>query len=290
MSKQDKKIVNAQSKMDKELTWDEAVDSVITTPQSQWSPYQIAVANLNPDLKSRNKRYQSALNSRNVLENEKVNLWQAWELMMNAYRDAIQHTEDAANQMIAANSAQAAIQAWWAISGSAGLSTNPAAAAATRIAAQNNATAQNMQIRSNADQNIANLYGNVAQVPSTLANISANNAQMEANAQQAIANANLANAQAAYYSRQSSWWSWWSYSRWWWSSSWWWSNSWWWQWDNWWLQTVINWIDITKLETVDDWDYKVFRNPETDEIIQPTNELVEAYNQYHAKLKAEWLE
>lgn len=244
MSKQDKKIVNAQSKMDKELTWDKAVDSVITTPQSQWSPYQIAVANLNPDLKSRNKRYQSALNSRNVLENEKVNLWQAWELMMNAYRDAIQHTEDAANQMMAANSAQAAIQAWWAISGSAGLSTNPAAAAATRIAAQNNATAQNMQIRSNADQNIANLYGNVAQVPSTLASISANNAQMEANAQQAIANANLANAQAAYYGRM-------------WTSSWWSirsSSS-----SNWWSTTNKSWIDLSNyfVQELEDWKFQV---------------------------------
>jgi len=271
MSKQDKKIVNAQSKMDKELTWDEAVDSVITTPQSQWSPYQIAVANLNPDLKSRNKRYQSALNSRNVLENEKVNLWQAWELMMNAYRDAIQHTEDAANQMMAANSAQAAIQAWWAISGSAGLSTNPAAAAATRIAAQNNATTQNMQIRSNADQNIANLYSNAAQVPSTLANISANNAQMEANAQQAIANANLANAQAAYYSRQ--WWgsTWWRRS----SSS---SSS-----NSSSSNTTTEWNPFawfTQSWSIEEWNFKVFDR----EWKQVDPETTEAYIQYVAAL------
>ena len=56
--------------MDAELTGDEAVDSVITTPQDSRSPYQIAVANLNPDLKSKNKKYQSALNARNILENE----------------------------------------------------------------------------------------------------------------------------------------------------------------------------------------------------------------------------
>lgn len=194
--------------MDRELTWDEAVDSVITTPQSQWSPYQIAVANLNPDLKSRNKRYQSALNSRNILENEKVNLWQAGEIMMNSYREAIQRADDAANRMMAANSANAAIQAWWAISGSAGLATNPAAAAATRIAAQNQAAIQNMQIRSNADQNIANIYNNAAQVPATLASISSNNAQIDNNAIQTEANANLANAQANYYNKQatSSWW------------------------------------------------------------------------------------
>lgn len=201
-NKADKKIANAQSKMDKELTGDEAVDSVITTPQSQWSPYQIAVANLNPELKSRNKRYQSALNSRNILENEKVNLWQAGELMMNSYREAIQNTNDAANRMMNANSANAAIQAWWAISGSAGLSTNPAAAAATRIAAQNQAAIQNAQIRSNTDQNIANIYNSAANVPSTLSSIASNQAQIDANAAQAQANANLANAQANYYNRQ----------------------------------------------------------------------------------------
>jgi cell shape-determining protein MreC len=50
------------------------VDAVVTTPQSQWTAYQIAVANLNPELKQRNKRYQTALNSLNILENEKVNL------------------------------------------------------------------------------------------------------------------------------------------------------------------------------------------------------------------------
>lgn len=191
--------------MDKELTWDEAVDSVITTPQSQWSPYQIAVANLNPEIKSRNKRYQSALNSKNILENEKVNLWQAGELMMNSYREAIQRADDAANRMMYANSANAAIQAWWAISGSAWLATNPAAAAATRIAAQNQAAIQNMQIRSNADQNIWNIYNNVAQIPSTLASISSTNTQAATNAEQAAANAELARAQAAYYNRQWTW-------------------------------------------------------------------------------------
>lgn len=242
MSKQDKKIVNAQSKMDKELTGDTAVDSVITTPQSQWSPYQIAVANLNPDLKSRNKRYQTALNSKNVLENERVNLWQAGELMMNAYRDAIQHTEDAANEMMAANSAQTAIQAWWAISWSAGLATNPAAAAATRIAAQNQANTQNMQIRSNADQNIASIYNNVAQVPATLAGMAANDKQAYSNTLQAQANANLANAQAAYYGRQ-------------WSSTWWStkssSSS-----KSWWSTTTSSWINLDDYLIEDLWDSK----------------------------------
>ena len=207
--------------MNSELTWDEAVDSVITTPQSQWSPYQIAVANLNPDLKSKNKRYQNAFNTKSVLENERVNLWQAWELMMNAYRNAIDYADRAAEQMMNANSANAALQSWAMVSWSAWLANNPAAAAQTRLAAQNQATIQNMQIRSNADQNIANIYNNIAQMPWTLSSIAANNNQADLNAVQTAANANLANAQAAYYSRQwTSWWwsTWWSSKK---SSSWW---------------------------------------------------------------------
>lgn len=209
--------------MNSELTWDKAVDSVITTPQSEWSPYQIAVANLNPDLKSKNKRYQNALNTKSILENERVNLWQAWELMMNAYRNAIDQTEQAAQWMMAANWANAAIQSWAMISWSWGLSTNPAVAAATRLAAQNQANVQNMQIRSNADQNIANVYSNMAQVPATLSSIASNNAQMDDNAITTMANANLANAQAEYYRKQwtSTWW--WTSSK---KSSSWWSSEW----------------------------------------------------------------
>lgn len=212
LSKQDKKIANQEAKMESELTGDKAVDSVITTPQSQWSPYQIAVANLNPDLKSKNKRYQSALNAKSVLENERVNLWQAWELMMNAYRESIDNTENAAKWMMNANAINASLQAWAAIAWSAGLATNPAAAAQTRASILNQANAQNLQIRSNADQNIANAYSNMAQIPATLSNIASSNRQAEANAIQAEANANLANAQAAYYWRQ---WTWTTYSSWW---------------------------------------------------------------------------
>lgn len=200
-NKADKKIATQDNKMNSYLTWDKAVDSVITTPQSQWTPYQIAVANLNPDLKSRNKKYQSALNTRNILENEKVNLGQAWEIMMNAYKEAIDRTESAAERQMAANSAAAQIQAGWAISWMWALATNPAAAAQVRAAANNQAAIQNAQIRSNADQNIASLYGSAAQVPATLASMSATNAQIDTNATTADANANLANAQADYYNR-----------------------------------------------------------------------------------------
>ena len=230
--------------MNSELTWDEAVDSVITTPQSQWTPYQIAVANLNPDLKSKNKRYQNAFNTKSVLENERVNLWQAWEIMMNAYRNAIDYADNAAEQMMNANSANAAIQSWAMISWSAWLATNPVAAAQTRLAAQNQANIQNMQIRSNADQNIANIYNNVAQAPATLAWIASNNRQADANTMQAIANANLANAQAAYYGRMwtSSWWS----TR---SSS---SSS-------WWSTTSKSWIDLNNyfIQELEDWKFQV---------------------------------
>jgi hypothetical protein len=111
MSKQDKKIQTYQNKMNSYLTDDEAANSIITTPQSQWDAYQIAVANLNPDIKSRNKKYQSALNDINVLENEKVNLSQASDIMMNAYREAINSAQNAADDMMYANSANAAIQA-----------------------------------------------------------------------------------------------------------------------------------------------------------------------------------
>lgn len=199
--------------MNAELTWDKDVDAVVTTPQSQWTAYQIAVANLNPELKQRNKRYQSALNTLNILNNEKVNLSEAWNIMMNAYKEAMSRTDDAANNQMMANSAAMNIQAGWAISWLWGLATNPWAAAQTRIAAQNQAATQNAQVRSNADQNIANLYSNAAQVPATLANISSTNAQIDNNAEtlemqkeQAEANNNLANAQANYYNNQANGW------------------------------------------------------------------------------------
>ena len=110
-NKQEAKLQSARSKLDKELTGDKDADTVVTTPQSQWTPFQIAVANLNPELKQRNKRYQSALNNLNILENEKVNLQQAGQLMMDMYKESINRTEDAAERQMAANSANAAIQA-----------------------------------------------------------------------------------------------------------------------------------------------------------------------------------
>lgn len=212
-SKIDKQIWDKQAKMDAELTGDEAVDSVITTPQDSRSPYQIAVANLNPELKSKNKKYQSALNARNILENEKVNLWQAWELMMNAYKSAIEETKNAAQWMMSANAANAALQAWAMIAWSAWLSANPAAAAQTRSWAQNALIAQNAQIRSNADQNIANMYANMSQIPWTISSIAANNAQMDVNRMQADANSRLTDAQIRQYDRQTSTGWWWFTSR-----------------------------------------------------------------------------
>lgn len=179
MSKQDKKIQTYQNKMNSYLTDDEAANSIITTPQSQWDAYQIAVANLNPDIKSRNKKYQSALNDINVLENEKVNLSQASDIMMNAYREAINSAQNAADDMMYANSANAAIQAWGAISGTPGLASNPAAAAQTRMSAQNMATLQNAQIRSNADQNIWSIYNQIANIPQVLSSIWAQNANID---------------------------------------------------------------------------------------------------------------
>ena len=214
--------------MDKELTWDKDVDAVVTTPQSQWNAYQIAVANLNPELKQRNKRYQSSLNTLNILNNEKVNLSEAWKIMMDTYKEAMERTEDAAQNQMMANSANANIQAWWAISWLWGLAVNPWAAAQTRIAAQNQAAAQNATVRSNADQNIAWLYTNAAQIPSTLSNMSqtnasidqwqaqidANNRQLDLQESQAEANNKLTEAQANYYNNMakssgssSSWWS-----------------------------------------------------------------------------------
>lgn len=208
VSKQDKKIQNYQNKMNSYLTDDEAANSIITTPQSQWDAYQIATANLNPDLKTRNKKYQSALNDINVLENEKVNLAQAGEMMMNAYRDAINSTQNAADNMMYANSANAAIQAWGAISGTPGLASNPAAAAQTRMSAQNMATLQNAQIQSNADQNIGNIYGQMANIPQVLSGIWAQNANMDLQKEQL----DLQRQQLAQQTQQQSSWNRWSSS------------------------------------------------------------------------------
>lgn len=191
MSKQDKKINSLNEKLQGLLTDDETINSIITTPQSQWNPYQIATANLNPDLKSRNKKYQSTLDNMNILENEKVNLAQAGEIMLNAYKDAINSTNDAAYNMMAANNWNALLQAAGAISGNAGLATNPAAAAQTRLSALNQAALQNMQVRSNADQNIASIYNSIAGIPWQISSMAGNNAQID-----------YTNAQADYARRQ----------------------------------------------------------------------------------------
>lgn len=212
VSKQDKKIQSYQNKMNSYLTDDEAANSIITTPQSQWDAYQIATANLNPDLKSRNKKYQSTLNEINILENEKVNLSQAGEMMMNAYKNAINSTQNAADAMMYSNAANAAIQAWWAISATPGLAVNPMAAAQTRMSAQNQAMLQNAQIMSNADQNIGNIYWNMAQIPQVLSWIWAQNAnidlqkeQLDLQREQMAQQAELQKQQLA--AQKYSWWS-----------------------------------------------------------------------------------
>lgn len=112
-----KNIEKQTAAMNNLLTGDKAVDAVITTPESQWTPYQIAVANLNGDLRGLNKKYQAALQKKQVLENEQANVQTAGEIMMKAYRDAMDKTEAAAAQQMNANSANANIQAGSAISG-----------------------------------------------------------------------------------------------------------------------------------------------------------------------------
>lgn len=221
-NKTDQKIQAHEEKLNSMLTWDEVVDSVIQTPQANWDAYQVAVANLNPDLKSANKKYQSTLNNLNVLQNERVNLSQASQIMMDAYRNAIRSTEDAAQNMMYANAANAAIQAGGAISATPWLASNPMAAAQTRMSAQNQAMLQNAQIRWNADQNIWNIYNSMAQMPSQLANIYQINNWVEQQWQQLAQQEALNNAQANYYNAQAqaaarqgsySGWSW-SYSGW----------------------------------------------------------------------------
>jgi len=185
--------------MNSYLTGDDAIDSIITTPASEWNAYQIAVANLNPDIKSRNTSYQNASTKYNTLLNEDANLAQAQEIMMNAYRQAMAQTNKAANEQMAANSGNAQIQAGWAISGLWALANNPAAAAATRISAQNQANTQNLQVAANRDSTLAGLTSNIAQIPSTLSSIQSNNVNNQATLLQAQSTANANNAQANYY-------------------------------------------------------------------------------------------
>ena len=175
--KQSKSIQTQRDKMQWMLTGNETVDSVISTPQEQWSPYQIAVANLNPDLKKRSRDYQTAARKMSVLENEKVNLDKANEFMQEAYNSAIEKIENSRDGTTAANSANAQIQAGGAISGLGSLATNPAAAAQTRLSAQNTANAQNMQIAANTDSAIGSISTQKAQVPTALSSIEAQKRQ-----------------------------------------------------------------------------------------------------------------
>lgn len=181
-----KNISKYDAAMQSLLTGDKAIDSLIRTPESQWSPYQIAVANLNKDLRDRNKKFQQANNKKLVLENEQANIASAGQIMMAAYRDAMNKSEAGAEKQMNANTLNANIQAGSAISGSGGLSNNPAAAAQTRLTAQNQANAQNMQIASNRDTTLANLTAQGAN-----AELQAAQAQKQMELQEKQINANI---------------------------------------------------------------------------------------------------
>ena len=184
-----KNISKYDAAMQSLLTGDKAIDSLIRTPESQWSPYQIAVANLNKDLRDRNKKFQQANNKKLVLENEQANIASAGQIMMAAYRDAMNKSEAGAEKQMNANTLNANIQAGSAISGSGGLSNNPAAAAQTRLTAQNQANAQNMQIAANRDTTLANLTAQGAN-----AELQAAQAQKQMELQKKQINANIDNA------------------------------------------------------------------------------------------------
>lgn len=181
-----KNISKYDAAMQSLLTGDKAIDSLIRTPESQWSPYQIAVANLNKDLRDRNKKFQQANNKKLVLENEQANIASAGQIMMAAYRDAMNKSEAGAEKQMNANTLNANIQAGSAISGSGGLSNNPAAAAQTRLTAQNQANAQNMQIAANRDTTLANLTAQGAN-----AELQAAQAQKQMELQEKQINANI---------------------------------------------------------------------------------------------------
>lgn len=189
IAKQDDKIAKEQEKANSYLTDNDVVNSVITTSQAERTPYQQAIANLNPDLKGLNTKYMNSINKIWTLENEKVNLAEARQIMQQAYQAAINNTNKAAERMMWANMANANIQAWAAVSASRWLSTNPAAAAATRMSAQNQAAIQNASVRSQADQNIANMYSNMANIPQSLASIAQANSSIAAQDAQTLGNA-----------------------------------------------------------------------------------------------------
>ena len=184
-----KNISKYDAAMQSLLTGDKAIDSLIRTPESQWSPYQIAVANLNKDLRDRNKKFQQANNKKLVLENQQANIASAGQIMMEAYRDAMNKSEASAEKQMNANTLNANIQAGSAISGSGGLSNNPAAAAQTRLTAQNQANAQNMQIAANRDTTLANLTAQGAN-----AELQAAQSQKQMELQEKQINANIDNA------------------------------------------------------------------------------------------------
>lgn len=181
-----KSISKYDATMQSLLTGDKAIDALIRTPESQWSPYQIAVANLNKDLRDRNKKFQQANDKKLVLENQQANIASAGQIMMAAYRDAMNKSEASAEKQMNANTLNANIQAGSAISGSGGLSNNPAAAAQTRLTAQNQANAQNMQIAANRDTTLANLTAQGAN-----AELQAAQAQKQMELQEKQINANI---------------------------------------------------------------------------------------------------
>lgn len=180
------------------LPSDPRIASVVQKDPAQWSPMEIAISKLNPGVVALNKKYQGLRNKALTIENEQVNIDSAYRFMLDAYENAGKKVESSANAQMNANSAQANVQAAGAISGMGGLANNPAAAAQTRLTAQNQAAIQNIQVAGQRDSTLANLAQAEAQIPTQVAGISANNIQSRSNAQLAEAQANAQNAQAEY--------------------------------------------------------------------------------------------
>lgn len=184
------------------LPSDPRIAAVVQKDPAQWSPMEIAISKLNPGVVALNKKYQGLRNKALTIENEQVNIDSAYRFMLDAYENAGKKVESSANAQMNANSAQANVQAAGAISGMGGLANNPAAAAQTRLTAQNQAAIQNIQVAGQRDSALANLAQAEAQIPTQVAGISANNIQSRSNAQLAEAQVNAQNAQAEYARKQ----------------------------------------------------------------------------------------
>jgi len=93
----------------------EIAANYIKKPSSTHDEYDIMLGRLNPDLKKKSDRYDQNLMQKSILENEKVNLSKAEELLHSAVNKQVGAANTIADESLKANAMNKALAQWGAM-------------------------------------------------------------------------------------------------------------------------------------------------------------------------------